>query len=1177
MKMVKEKVSVSSLMLDTGNEMKTLNQRSIIDQIQLNRESTLETPSKDKAMEEQLFSCPTIQFVPSHVKTETEYHQSALFEICPSVTKIAGMPSKLPVKEKHWLINPKPIWEKQSKTNVIFRPNASKDDTKNTKGMMLMLPSCPREAKNPGFPSAPQNSLVFHGPNMEDTYPEDSCIPVIPSIPQPTIAHHRSDMMSLLSSCPKTSCIEGVPSLKEHLSKTWATDHKPLVERYSKMNTAMIEERPYNEDLRAMSALAPTCPKAASIPGFPSARGPTVSYKGFSRVNLLPSCPATSSMAGFPSIQNADSKDWNTVYLPLWEKQMKQDSVLLLDDKRDKDMKGVVCLVQSCPRESLIPGFPSVPKPRMIDVVDMTNMVSLLSSCSQVSQITEFPSSHTSKDWIVSRKPVFEPGLKEKQVLLIDKCDVQKKSMKEMVSLVPSCPREAQVPGFPSNPNYGTVYNEPNIISLFTLCSQASKIPGFSSVNVDMSVGWVAEKGSLLKRLPKKRVIFDTPNESRKIMKNMVLCVPSCPKVSSIPGFPSIPNPKMVYYGLNEVNLLPLCPQVSSIPGFPSVEDHKEEGWGAELGSLMQRAQKNIQRINISPIHVDKPNNMYAMVPSCPVTSKIPGFPSFSQYNMLSLVPICNRVSNLPGFASFVGASKLQWPPNPHALCDKPPKNPVFVMHSPNQDGVTAKTMFALAPSCPEASRIPGFPSAPQTKSKMEPNMISCVLSCSSASSLKGFASITTQPNTGWLTETKPILIKLWEKRAPMMMMSLAGQDELNSYNMKAMVTLVTSCPKEARACGFPSAQVANIPPNMVSLYTSAPCVSCIPGFPSARTLSYLQFTNIQTKTTHSKPLFEKLQKEKQLVIAKSQSKENNQPDESKNMVAIVPSCPHLTRIPGLPSISQLNPTEKETMTMPVPCCTEMVTSHELPNGQSTQSHLKDPRTAGVPSTSFNLPSTELADEEKFKGSAKQSIDLCVENGKSHIERIVAEKSQTRKRTLDPSVPAGVLDWEVLEAEETVTKKQTQSSLSAKKEESSGIVNVIAGVFHKGYETVASILGPSSSALAEVEHQPKAVFSMDLRDKTVTPSDEFSTHSVDNTTALQKIENQFEDVPPQHNTEYLTIAEPYMLDLALGDQSASPSPPTSESDEGISVCVNMKKWPPLTEADISNISKEDVC
>lgn len=119
----------------------------------------------------------------------------------------------------------------------------------------------------------------------------------------------------------------------------------------------------------------------------------------------------------------------------------------------------------------------------------------------------------------------------------------------------------------------------------------------------------------------------------------------------------------------------------------------------------------------------------------------------------------------------------------------------------------------------------------------------------------------------------------------------------------------------------------------------------------------------------------------------------------------------------------------------------------------------------------------------------------------------------------------------------------------------------------RSYETVASILGPSGSALAEVEHQPKAVSSMDLKDKTVTPSDESSTHFVDNTTAIQKIEGQFQDVPPQQNTEYLTSAEPYMLD--------SPSPPTSESDDGISVCVNMKKWPPLTEADISKISKED--
>uniref|UniRef100_A0A3Q3RAP4 EH domain binding protein 1 like 1 n=1 Tax=Monopterus albus TaxID=43700 RepID=A0A3Q3RAP4_MONAL len=43
-------------------------------------------------------------------------------------------------------------------------------------------------------------------------------------------------------------------------------------------------------------------------------------------------------------------------------------------------------------------------------------------------------------------------------------------------------------------------------------------------------------EGSLLKRLPKKTIIVDTSNDNKKIMKNMVSCVPSCPKLSSVPG-----------------------------------------------------------------------------------------------------------------------------------------------------------------------------------------------------------------------------------------------------------------------------------------------------------------------------------------------------------------------------------------------------------------------------------------------------------------------------------------------------------------------------------------------------------------------------------------------------------------------------------------------------------------
>lgn len=117
-------------------------------------------------------------------------------------------------------------------------------------------------------------------------------------------------------------------------------------------------------------------------------------------------------------------------------------------------------------------------------------------------------------------------------------------------------------------------------------------------------------------------------------------------------------------------------------------------------------------------------------------------------------------------------------------------------------------------------------------------------------------------------------------------------------------------------------------------------------------------------------------------------------------------------------------------------------------------------------------------------------------------------------------------------------------------------------------------MGPSSSALAEAD-QLKPVSAVDLKDKTMTPPDECLAHA-DETSSLQKIvllEGQFEDIHSSRSTEYPASAEPYMLNL-VGDRSPSPSP-TTDSDDGFLVCASMKKWPPLTEADITEISKED--
>lgn len=58
------------------------------------------------------------------------------------------------------------------------------------------------------------------------------------------------------------------------------------------------------------------------------------------------------------------------------------------------------------------------------------------------------------------------------------------------------------------------------------------------------------------------------------------------------------------------------------------------------------------------------------------------------------------------------------------------------------------------------------------------------------------------------------------------------------------------------------------------------------------------------------------------------------------------------------------------------------------------------------------------------------------------------EETQTVMNPLEITEPEKVLGWEVLDSEET--EKQTDSSLSVKEDETSGIVKAIVGVFHKG-------------------------------------------------------------------------------------------------------------------------------
>ncbi|XP_005753040.1 uncharacterized protein ehbp1l1a isoform X3 [Pundamilia nyererei] len=900
---------------------------------------------------------PSAQCVQSCVTPETGYKQVNFLGTCSRLTNIAGMPSKMPPDyEKQWRVDRKLIWKKQSQIQRILPPSSLEKNESEKKEMVSLARSCPRKARNPGFPSVSQYSYTNHfGPDvcsipgsesvidsrskmsqeefsamterevlprekdgiqkpgvLTPTCPEHSSITDMTVIPQSTIVKCGLAENSILGSCPKISLIEGIPSLLENpFSKNWITDFKPLAVKQAKLNLIMTEYSLDHGEMKVMSTFASICPKEASVPGFPSVFAPTVICDESRMLSLLPASPTVSSIAGFPSLQ-ADSKNWNTIHQPLWEKPSEKELVLVMElDKIPKNMNGIVSLAQSCSRNSCIFGFPSVPNPRLYNVADMTDMVSLSCSCPKLSQIAGFPSYYDSKDWIISKEPLFEPRMKDKQM-----------------------DRESKM----------------------------------------------------------------TSNE--RVMKLMVLLVPTCPKVSSIPGFPSVPCPKI--HGLNMVNLLPLCPVISAVPGFSSIESHLNMGWPSETDLLMHRPQRNTYlSIICSPVIIDKPSHMLPLVPSCTRSSLIPGFPTVTKYNILTLLPACPQVSSLPGFASLKVGLKSQWLLDPYTYgsMHKNPKETVFLKDVPNQN---AEIMHLMAPACPENSRIPGLQSAPHYNSKNK-SRISFVPYCASASCIKGFASMTPVPSTGWLSETKSILSRPQKKMAEMFVV-LTQQVKSDCFNVN-MIAQVGSCPKKARASGFPSAQITNKSPNMVSLNSSAPCVSCIPGFPSARRHS-AESMNIQTVATFNKILFKNL-RNKRNSIGEFPAKQDHKQDEVKNMVAMAPSCPKLTQTPGFPSILQLNPTAK---TMPVPPATKKQTLQELPHGES---YLKDTGNPGVSLAPGSSPSTELSYEEKLKIGAKQNIELNVDNSPEQIS-MEENNATSQKPTSNETLTDATKDREVM-------------------------------------------------------------------------------------------------------------------------------------------------------------------
>ncbi|XP_077445176.1 uncharacterized protein LOC144065856 isoform X2 [Stigmatopora argus] len=1102
-----------------------------------------------------------------------------------------------------------------SPSKVDLAPLSSKDSfpqvafSFSPKSSMLQFQStCPQRSNVPGIPACCQSNLGVY-PDLSDAFgslsspvlpflhhsdlrrvqkhavedanltkpiwltcPSNSGVLGLPRIPLKEL----SSMANLLPACPECTKIVGMP-LRQWVLRTkqvedWLTLGKSFSCQRTSPQCVLAQDNSYEnkEHDKGMVQMRSCCPQNASIYGLPSAPGQNVGVTG-----SLYTCPRKTQVLGLPSqgVFGVACDDWRleTASCILLAKQLGREC--LVASGPVESAPSCPGLSPSCPQKAKAPGFPSM---RWEGSEEILNMFSLFPTCVGQSRVSGMSSRFLCEsliaDWNFDPRSLWEKPLGNPRNLVMPKRKMSmtdKTNIQVMVSMLPPCPQCSKIQGIPSKVFERLTEGPPNRFECITTFPKCSQIPGFPAKD---SLGeyrnWFEGLGRLWKNRVRRRLVLVYSDSrldqmSYKEKKMMVRVLPVSSREGLSLGFSC--DAPVHEEGTNQgvVQLLPSCPSQSNIVGWPSKllsdsDDTKDmwlsmemiQSWKVESVETQKRGNRNgrlpclvTETRNENPVspqpsrqtgslfglcesqQTPRPSgfwdqSMVEMRPSCPRESSVPGCPStqqprpiggFGEPRMVCLSGSCPKVSGIAGLPSldnqgdwsvnrerpFEPSESCEWLIGSQSLFKKKvQKRSVLVLPKEYKNtwdkmiytvpsliprplnielnintvpGALDKpqNMFAIRPSCPEESKIHGFPSAPRRKPKVQFHVTSLAPCCPKTSSLKGFACVPTTPVVEWEGELNPIA-----GPAPKKIVTLIGVQQ----KVGGTPTIVTSCPRKARHLGFPSAQVQNRPPNMVSLFSTSPCTSLTPGFPSARTLSF-------EPPNSPNPYFSKTSS----FVDLRRYRTNPWMDpallehEDKNhMASITRLCPYRSSIPGLQSILVPSPTREETNRFPA----------------------------------------ELQSEDTRKDATRDR--KSVPEGAAGVQ--IQKKDQD---TLEPEV---VLGWELLDAEGTLMDKQMESFPLAEEDTpgTPGIVQTIVGVLHKGYETVASILGPSSSLVSGNDNQ----------------LNQEGVHSDDD--CLE----DFED-----------------------SRAVSPSP-GSDWEDGFLVCARMKKWPPLTSADITGTTVE---
>ncbi|XP_077083925.1 uncharacterized protein ehbp1l1a isoform X12 [Siphateles boraxobius] len=978
------------------------------------------------------------------------------------------------------------------------------------------------------------NSLVASTTKDRPTGLQQECVP---------------NMVDLLPSCPLFSRVFGCPSTAlSSICKTdlnnWPTDlsiiwDEPCRSTKNILFMPYLDKSPFEAK---MVSLTCTCPNEARIPGFASAKRLTEAP--------CPSCPETSivvdTSSQTPVPEEKHHEEWLSIETLLLEELPEPMQVLDIDNPFEY-LEIPVMMVATVPSSTLNPDFPSAPNSDEI----------ITQSCDKLDIQESTVADSNQRD---DSKPANE-------ILNL---------ISENAAQIPDSTHETQI--------------EPNMLELLPSCPVLSRIPGCPSLRVLEGKECIIDQSIIFCNLLKDRQtgIFDSTTDEKT--PQIIALAPTCLQASCIPGFPSRPHPKSQMEP-NMKNICPSCPKVSNIAGCPSIQIPKTSNWPMSTVILWSSQLKKLPVV----LDMDKKckengHRMYAVAPTCPSGVCIPGFPSVPEPIMLCMLPACPEKSNVIGFPSK--REHLDWSIDKKTLCNASfKKEPVVLVDRVDWLSELTKIMFALAPTCPSKARIPGFPYAHKRKATLPPNMVYLHQCVPKASRIMGFSSYE-RINTGaWFADEIPLLERPLRTRSELLFQCNLATPyaEIDKCILQRMFTLVPTCPRETCIPGFPSLPQVKVEgfylskePDIVSILHSCPMLSCIVGVPTVKPMPIEE--SQERIWSGQKPIWVKPLKERPVFLL---SCTKDCEEYSKTMFLLTPTCPNKASNYGFPCSERLKK-EEHVMKFVLPSSSEASFSANDEIGfnnlatevscSPVEARLPDfPDASTYAIFPSSLPQEYIEFDAKFtqyiESERNQSLDITgtdnpkekgsfqkmplVEGIENHQEKFLLEEQHVGEQstskthdTAEPGETALMLGWEVLEADDTSTEE----------EESSGLVQSIVDVFHRGYETVAAILQPSSSGSLTDALDPLTSLS-----SSVDPEGSGTCIASGCYHSLAAAESDVFD-----------SAEPYMWRLVSGCSETSLSSKESESwfVEDEEFCL-MRKWPPLTEADLNEITKEE--